>query len=72
MHNTNDLRFAMAVHLLQRSNPATRQGVHRHAGHRALDPTTTGTRRPRADVSSFARIIVRVVVHVVMSRRTHR
>jgi hypothetical protein len=34
MSTTNDLRFAMAVHLLRKSNPATRQAVHRAVGHR--------------------------------------
>jgi hypothetical protein len=35
MHNTNHLQFAMAIHLLKRSNPATRPAVHRASGHRA-------------------------------------
>jgi hypothetical protein len=34
MNKTNDLRFAMAVHLLRKSNPATRQAVQRAVGHR--------------------------------------
>jgi hypothetical protein len=44
MHNANHMKFAMAVHLLQKSNPATRQVVRRHAAvrrgpmHRSLDP----------------------------------
>ena len=35
MHNTNHLQFAMAIHLLKRSNPATRPAIHRATGHRA-------------------------------------
>jgi hypothetical protein len=35
MHNTNHLHFAMAIHLLKRSNPATRPAIHRATGHRA-------------------------------------
>jgi hypothetical protein len=34
MSTNNDLRFAMAVHLLRKSNPATRQSVHRTVAHR--------------------------------------
>ena len=35
MHNTNHLQFAMAIHLLKRSNPATRRVIHGATGHRA-------------------------------------
>ena len=27
MQNSNQMRFAMAIHMLQKSNPATRQGL---------------------------------------------
>ena len=35
MHNTSNLQFAMAIHLLKRSNPATRPAILRAKGHRA-------------------------------------
>ena len=50
MSTTNDLRFAMAVHLLRKSNPATRQAVHRTVAHRGRDPTAAGADGPAGEL----------------------
>ena len=64
MSTTNDLRFAMAVHLLRKSNPATRQAVHRPAGHRG------GTRRqPERTVVGEHRVRAGVVTRSGVGRR---
>lgn len=61
MHNTNHLQFAMAIHLLKKSNPATRPAIHRATGHRAptrRQPERSGRVLPSAHAreSSPARV----------------
>jgi hypothetical protein len=42
MHNSNQMRFAMAIHMIERSNPATRSPV-------ATSRTATRRHRIRAE-----------------------
>jgi hypothetical protein len=61
MHNTNHLQFAMAIHLLKRSNPAMRPAVRRATSHRAttrrqLDRAGRGWASSDSRESSTARV----------------
>ena len=68
MHNTNNLRFTMAVHLLQRSNPATCQGVQRTTGHRASTRRQLERAGRGPTSASFARFVVRSGVSCRLQR----
>jgi hypothetical protein len=45
MHGNDQMRFAMAIHMLQKSNPATRRGMNSRRG-------TTRRHMPRAEPSN--------------------